>query len=54
MSEIEHIAHLLEQTFEGKAYYGPSVLGTLEGVTAKIALLKPCWSAHSIWELLDK
>jgi hypothetical protein len=52
MSETERIARLLEQTFEGKAYYGPSVLEALEGVTAEIALRKPRWSAHSIWELV--
>jgi hypothetical protein len=52
MNEIERIARLLEQTFGGSAYYGPSVLGALEGVTAEIALLKPRWSAHSIWELV--
>jgi hypothetical protein len=52
MSEIERIAGLLEQTFEGEAYYGPSVLGTLDGVTAEIALLKPSLSANSIWELV--
>jgi hypothetical protein len=28
------------------------VLEALEGVTAEIALLKPRWSAHSIWELV--
>ena len=52
MSEIERIAHLLEQTFEGKPYYGPSVLGALKNVTAKIAVRKPRWSAHSIWSLV--
>jgi hypothetical protein len=52
MSEIERIARLLEQTFEGRAYFGPSVLEALEGVTAEIALLQPRWSAHSIWELV--
>jgi hypothetical protein len=52
MSEIERIAHLMEQTFEGEAYYGPSVLGALEGVTTEIALQKPAWSAHTIWELV--
>ena len=52
MSEIERIAGLLEQTFEGSAYYGPSVLGALEGVTAEMALAKPRWRVHSIWELV--
>ena len=52
MSEIERIARLLEETFEGKPYYGPSVLGALEGVTADVAIRKPRWSAHSIWDLV--
>jgi hypothetical protein len=52
MSEIARIAGLLEQTFEGQPYYGPSVLGALENVTAEVAARKPRWSAHSIWELV--
>ena len=52
MSEIARIAQLLEETFEGTPYYGRSVLGTLEPVTADIAIRKPTWSAHSIWELV--
>lgn len=52
MSEIERIARLLEQTFEGKPYYGPSVLGALEHVAAGIAAKKPIWSAHSIWDIV--
>ena len=52
MSEIARIARLLEQTFEGKPYYGPSVLGALTGVTAAVAVRKPPWSAHCIWELV--
>ena len=52
MGEIARIARLLEQTFEGKPYYGPSVLGALENVTADIALQRPLWSAHSIWDIV--
>lgn len=52
MSEIERIAGLLAETFEGEPYYGPSVLGTLENVTADVAARKPRWSAHSIWDLV--
>ena len=52
MSEIARIARLLEQTFEGKPYYGPSVLGALENVTADVAAQRPRWSAHSIWDLV--
>lgn len=52
MSEIARIAHLLEETFEGEPYYGPSVLGALEHVTADVAAQRPRWSAHSIWDLV--
>jgi hypothetical protein len=52
VSEIRRIARLLEQTFEGKPYYGPSVLGALEHVTADVAARRPRWSAHSIWDLV--
>jgi hypothetical protein len=52
MTEIERIARLFEQTFEGKPYYGPSVLGTLEGVSAEIAVQQPPWSAHRIWDIV--
>ena len=52
MSEITRIAALMEETFEGSPYYGDSVLGALEGVTAEVAGQRPSWSAHSIWELV--
>jgi len=52
MSEIARIARLLEQTFEGKPYYGPSVLDTLVGIPATVATSKPDWSAHRIWDLV--
>ena len=52
VSEIARIARLLEQTFEGKPYYGPSVLGALDNVTADVAARRPRWSAHSIWDLV--
>ena len=52
MSETARIARLLEQTFEGKAYYGTCVLETLAGVTAEIAEQKPEKSKNSIWEIV--
>lgn len=42
----------MEETFEGRPYYGDSVLGALEGVTAEVASRRPPWSAHSIWDLV--
>jgi hypothetical protein len=53
MSEIARIARLLEQTFEGNPYYGPSVLGALASVSADVAARRPSWSAHSIWAIVS-
>jgi uncharacterized damage-inducible protein DinB len=52
MAEIERIVRMFRQTFEGKPYYGPSVLGALEDVTAALAVRKPIRGAHSIWEIV--
>jgi hypothetical protein len=52
VSEIARITRLLEQTFEGEPYHGPSLLGALEHVTAEVAATRPRWSAHSIWDLV--
>jgi hypothetical protein len=52
MGEITRIADLMEGAFEGEPYYGPSVLGALEGVNAEVAARRPGWSAHSIWDLV--
>jgi len=52
MSETERIARLIKQTFEGKAYYGNSVLETIEGVTAEIAAQKSKDGGNSIWEIV--
>jgi uncharacterized damage-inducible protein DinB len=52
MTQIGRIARIFRQTFEGKPYYGPSVLGALEGVTASVAARRPIAGAHSIWEIV--
>jgi uncharacterized damage-inducible protein DinB len=53
MREVERIARLLEQTFEGQAYYGPSVEKALEDVGVGIAERRPDGGVHSIWELVS-
>ncbi len=51
MTEVSRIARLLEQTFEGQPYYGPSVLAALGNVTADVAVRRPDAAGHTIWEL---
>lgn len=52
MRETERIADLLEQTFEGRAYYGNSVLEALAGVSGEMAARKPENFNNSIWEIV--
>jgi DinB family protein len=41
----------LRLSFEGGAWHGPSVLESLDGVSAEAAFEHPIVGAHSIWEL---
>lgn len=53
MTEINRIARMFKQVFEGSPYHGRSTLPTLENVTAAMAAHQPAWSAHCIWERAD-
>ena len=53
MSEIECIVDLLQSSYNGTPWYGPSVVQNLTGVTAEQAVQKPIASAHCIWELVQ-
>ena len=50
--EIERIETQLRLSFEGAAWHGPSVLESLDGITAQAAYEHPIAGAHSIWELV--
>jgi uncharacterized damage-inducible protein DinB len=52
MSEIKRITDLLNRTFDGDAWHGPSVMAALKTVTAEQAAKHPIPNAHSIWELV--
>jgi hypothetical protein len=52
MKETERIAEQLRLAFYGKAWSGPAVMETVEGVTAAVAARKTIADAHSIWELV--
>ena len=51
-SESHRIADQLGRAFAGDAWHGPSLLETLDGVTAEEASARPLASGHSIWELV--
>ena len=49
--EVLRMHDQLKRAFEGTAWSGPAVLGTLRGVTAARAMHRPIPKAHSIWEI---
>ncbi len=52
MSEIARIQDLLERSFSGNAWHGPSLSELLAGLNARRAADKLLPRAHSIWELV--
>ena len=50
--ECERLETQLRLSFEGGAWHGPSVLESLDGVSAAAAFNHPIAGAHSIWELV--
>lgn len=51
-AELSRLEDQLGRALEGEAWHGPSVLETLEGVSAEQAAAHPIAGAHSIWELI--
>jgi uncharacterized damage-inducible protein DinB len=52
MTEIERLADQLQRAFYRDAWCGPSLLETLEGMSAERAAARPVARAHSIWEIV--
>jgi uncharacterized damage-inducible protein DinB len=50
--ELPRLRELLERSFRGPAWHGPSVRESLEGVTASMAAARPPGTMHSIGELV--
>ena len=52
MSEIDRILDQMDRAFSGEAWHGPSLMSTLEGLSAEDASKHAIRGAHSIWELV--
>lgn len=52
MGERLRILDLLDRAYRAKAWHGPALLESLEGVSAALAAKHPVRGAHSIWELV--
>src|SRR5438128_1478401 len=51
-AELSRLEEQLGRALEGEAWHGPSVLESLEGVSAEQAAAHPIAGAHSIWEMV--
>lgn len=51
-NEIRAIADQLARAHDGDAWYGPSTMSVLRGITAEQAAHRPIPQAHTIWELV--
>jgi hypothetical protein len=46
------LLRLLDQGFDHRAWHGPSLAGTIRGLTRQQALWRPAPERHNIWELV--
>ncbi len=53
MSEIERIGDLLQFSYNGSPWHGPSIVQNLDGITAQQAVQKPIPNGHCIWEIVQ-
>jgi len=53
MSERQRTLELLDRAYRAKAWHGPALLESLEGVNTALAAKRPPRAAHSIWELVE-
>src|SRR5436190_8286879 len=53
MSEKKRTLELLDRAYRAKAWHGPALLETLDGVSAAMAAKRVVKDAHTIWELVD-
>jgi DinB superfamily len=51
-TRIRDLLALLEEAYAGPAWHGPSLRGSLRGVTHREAGWRPAPSRHNIWELV--
>lgn len=52
MLEIERLLDQFRRAYDGDSWAGPSLLATLQGLTAAQAQQRPLPAAHSIWEIV--
>ena len=53
MSERKRTLELLDRAYKAKAWHGPALMETLDGVDAAMAAKRVVKGGHTIWELVD-
>ncbi len=53
MSEKRRTLDLLDRAYRAKAWHGPALLETLDGMNAAMAAKRVMKGAHTAWELVD-
>jgi uncharacterized damage-inducible protein DinB len=51
-AEIENLLGLIDEAYNRAAWHGPNLRGSIRGVTAREAALRPKSGRHNIWELV--
>ncbi len=50
--KIEHLLGLLDEAYNRAAWHGPNLRGSIRGVTAREAAMRPRVGRHNIWEIV--
>jgi hypothetical protein len=49
---IAHLLRLIDEAYNRAAWHGPNLRGSIRGVTAQEAAVRPRAGRHSIWEIV--
>jgi hypothetical protein len=52
MHVLEALCFQLDSSFHGSGWHGPTLLGSLRGITPREALVKPRKCKHALWDQL--
>jgi len=49
-AELDMLLALIDQGFDKVSWHGPNLRGSMRGVSAKLAAMRPAKGRHNIWE----
>ena len=51
-NEIDILLHIIDESYERRAWHGTNLRGSIRGLTARQASWRPAKGRHNIWELV--